>query len=183
MDAHAQRQAILAAGLGPLAHDVALGSHVHGVPGLVLAVPEVEVVVVVGQGHEELGSHALVEADERVGLPPLGFPLADDILEAEVLGVAILLEVHFLLPLSGVIHVAGIPVACLRLALRPPVGPDAETSRPDTSRGIHSWRVIPRWVGICPAPWARTSLPAPWRRDRLPGWPGSATGGWKWRVS
>ena len=130
MDAHAQRQAILAAGLGPLAHDVALGSHVHGVPGLVLAVPEVEVVVVVGQGHEEFGPHALVETDERVGLPPLGLPLVDDILEAEVLGVAILLEVHFLLPLSGVIHVAGIPVACLWLALRPPVGPDAELRVP-----------------------------------------------------
>ncbi len=122
----AQGQSILLAGLAPGFQDVLLGAHVHRVPWLVGALPEVEVVVMLTEGHEIAGTHVLVELHQGVGVELVGFPFVNHILETELRGVAILRHVVDVLLTACEIHLAGIPVAVFRLALRTPVGPDSE---------------------------------------------------------
>ena len=124
----AEWQTILLACLSPLAHDVALGTHVHRVPLLIGRVPEVKVVVVLAEGEEIACPHALVERHQRVGLPALGLPVAYELLHAIFRWVAKVLLVPTVLPMSVVVHVSGIPVAPHRLALRSPVRPYTKLS-------------------------------------------------------
>ena len=84
--ADAEPQAVRARGLGPAADQVLLRADGDRVPRLVLAVPEVEIVVVVGQREEILGARPLVERHELLRIPPLRLPEMDDVLEAELRG-------------------------------------------------------------------------------------------------
>ena len=68
----------------------------------------------------------LVKMNEVLGIPVLGSPLMDDILETHLGGVAVMLALEFIVRAAELIHFLGIPVAHLRLALRTPVRPDAE---------------------------------------------------------
>ena len=79
-----EAQAGVARGARPAADDVFFRSDRDAVPRLELRVEHVEVVVVVGHGREILRAGALVEADEVLGIPVLGLPLVDHILEAEL---------------------------------------------------------------------------------------------------
>ena len=124
--AHAQAEAIFAAGRRPAAHDVLLRAQGHGVPALVLAVEEGEVVVVIGQGEEIPRTGLLVELDQRIRVPALRLPFVDPVLEAEAGRVVLRVDVVFVLPAALEVHVAGVPVSVFGLTLRPPVGPDAE---------------------------------------------------------
>ena len=126
MDADTEAKPVFVAHLGPAAHDVLFGPHVDRVPRLIVTVPQVEVVVVVGQRDEVARPDILVEFDQIFGIPLLGPPFVYHILESELGGVAVFLDMEFVLPVPGVIHVSGIPVARLGFALRAPVCPYAE---------------------------------------------------------
>ena len=70
-----------------------------------------------------VGADALGEGDEFLGLPFFGLPLMGHVLETEFGGGA---QVRFVVTVALNIHLAGIPVAGLRLALRSSMGQDAE---------------------------------------------------------
>ena len=103
-----------------------LRAHVHGVPLVQLRVPEEEVVVVRAHAHEVLGPGLLVELHQAIGIPLLGLPQGDDVLVAELRGVAVMLEVVLVVLAALLVHAAGVPVAVHGHGLRTPVGPDAE---------------------------------------------------------
>ena len=124
--ADAEGQSGLLAGVAPAAGQVLLGSDVHRVPLLVGRVPQVEVVVVVAQCHEVACTHALVEADQLLGVPVLGFPVVAEVFQSECGRVAEVVDVPVVLAAALVVHEAGVPVAVLGVALRSPVCPDAE---------------------------------------------------------
>ena len=68
-------QTVTAAGLCPVAHDVAQGADLRRVPLLIGAVPAVEVVVVLAHSHEVLGSGVGVELYQGFGVELVGFPV------------------------------------------------------------------------------------------------------------
>ena len=126
VEGDAQRQASLLRCLRPLIEDIALRTDVLRVSGLILRVPEVVVVVVIAQHEEILCTTTLVACDEFVGIPFLCLEERQHILEAELRGMAVVLDVVFILTRTFHIQRAGHPVAGAFYALRPPVGPDAE---------------------------------------------------------
>ena len=66
------------------------------------------------------------KGDQGNRIPVLGLPFVDDVLEAELGRMAILLHMELVDGAVELIHVLGVPVAHLGLALRTPVRPDAE---------------------------------------------------------
>ena len=126
VDAHAPVKPGAADRLAPLADDVALRADPDGVPFLVFAVPQVEVVVVVRHGDDVLRAHAFEELCELRRIPFVALPLVDHVLEPERLLVAVFLLVSVEMPVVRDVHVPGVPVAGFRLALRPPVRENAE---------------------------------------------------------
>jgi hypothetical protein len=99
-----------------------------------LAVEEIEIVMVDAHAHEVARARLLIFVYEILRLPILGLPLADDVEKAGAAGMTIMLEVMLvgavaralprLAPL--LIEQPRVPVAVLRLALRAPVRPDAQ---------------------------------------------------------
>ena len=126
MERDAQRQSHLLGGSGPLGEDVALGTDVHRVPGLVLGVPQVVVVVVVAQHEEILCSAAFVALHESHGIPFLGLEEWQDVLVAELGGVAVVVAVVLILMGALLIEAACHPVAAALDTLCAPMRPDAE---------------------------------------------------------
>ena len=74
MDAHAETQSVGTCRLFPSGKDVFPGTHIHTVPRLVLAVPKVEIVVVVAHGEEILGTRLFVKCQQAVRIPLVAFP-------------------------------------------------------------------------------------------------------------
>ena len=132
----AEPQAVLLGRLLPVADDVALGAHVHGVPLVQLGVPEEEVVVVRAHADEVLSPGFLVELHEAIGIPLLGLPQRDDVLVAELGRVAVMLEVILVVAAALLVDAAGVPVAIHRHGLRTPVGPDAELGVAEPVRAL-----------------------------------------------
>ncbi len=124
--AHAEGQAVFTGSLLPFGKYVAFRTHVYRVPALVLAVPEVHIVVVVAHGEKVLCADALVERNEFFGIPVLGFPFVDYVHKAELRRVAVQFDMALVGIAAFFVHGAAIPVAGLGLALRAPVGPNAE---------------------------------------------------------
>src|ERR1700682_6657103 len=73
-----------------------------------------------------LRARLFVETDQIVRVELVGFPGLDHCLEAKLRGMAVSLNVMFVLPFSFYIHAARVPVAVLGGRLWPPVIPDAE---------------------------------------------------------
>ncbi len=124
--ADAEAQACIPRHLGPGPDDVAPGPHPQGVPGVMFRRPGVEVVVVVGQGHEILRARGLVEPHQRLWVPVLGLPQVLDLHEAEAGRVAVGLDVVLVEGIALDIHQPPVPVAELGHALRAPMGPDPQ---------------------------------------------------------
>ena len=122
----AEPQAVFLGRLLPVAHHVALGTHVDRVPLVQLRVPQEEIVVVRAHADEILRPGLLVELHEAVGVPLLGLPERNDVLVAELRRMAVVLQVVLVMAAALVVHAAGVPVAVHRHGLRPPVRPDAE---------------------------------------------------------
>ena len=123
----AEAEAALAGGCGPEADDVFVGAGGDGVPaGLVLGVPEVEVVVVDAHGEEVFGAGLLVEIHEVFGVPLVGGEEGDEVFVADLGLGAEAFEVVVVLVGAFDVHVAGVPVAVADGGLGTPVGPDAE---------------------------------------------------------
>ena len=112
--------------LGPAGNKVALGAHARAVPGMEARIVVVEIVVMVGQCHEVFRAGPGIEINQLLGPPVLRLPQIVDLHEAGVGGMAVMLQVMLVLLAALHIHVAGVPVAGFRHALRRPVRPDAE---------------------------------------------------------
>jgi hypothetical protein len=110
----------------PLAHDVAVRAHLHGVPAMVLRVPQVEVVVVDTHADEIARARLLVEGHQPGGIPLLGLPQRDDVLPPALRGMAVPLEMVLVLLVPLPVHVPRVPVPEHRDRLRTPVRPEAE---------------------------------------------------------
>ena len=94
MEGYSERQLGFPRGLCPSVKDVLVGPDGHGVPFLVLAVPEVEVIVMVAQGEEILCPTFLgVEAYQLLGVPVLGLEQRQDVLESHFRRMAVVLAV------------------------------------------------------------------------------------------
>ena len=59
-------------------------------------------------------------------VPVFRLPLVDDVFEAELRGMAVLFAVEFVPGTVELIHPLRVPITHLRLALRPPMGPNSE---------------------------------------------------------
>ena len=129
----AESQAQLLGGLLPVADDVTVRSHLHGVPFVVRGVPEVEVVVMNAHAHEVAGAGLLVHGHQPVRVPFLGLPERDDVLVTELRGMAIMFQVVLVLRMTLLIELPGVPVAEHGHGLRPPVGPDPQLRSHETS--------------------------------------------------
>ena len=57
-------------------------TNVHRVPALVLAVPKVEVIVMIAQREEILCANLLVELHQRIRIPTFSLEKGQDVLEA-----------------------------------------------------------------------------------------------------
>ena len=112
--------------LGPAAHHVLFRPDGDAVPRLIRRVEIVEVVVMVGQGREIFCARAFVEANQMFGIPGLGLPFVDHILETHFGRMPVMRALIFIVGITKLIHFLRIPVAHSRLALRTPVRPDAE---------------------------------------------------------
>ena len=128
MHTNTQRQPVLLASVSPSADDVLLRTHVHRVPLLVRAVPQVEVVVMIAESEEISRTDTLVELHKRIGIPVLSLPVAAQFLQSVLALRTVSLDMVLALPVIVIVHVARIPVARLSLTLRTPVRPDAELS-------------------------------------------------------
>ena len=92
MKGDAEWQTVLLGSLGPPLYEVALRSDVHRVPLLVFGIPKVEVVMMVAEHKEILRPEAFVSLDEFVGIPFLCLEQGQDILEAHLRRMAIVLQ-------------------------------------------------------------------------------------------
>ena len=165
MVGHPKVQPILARGLGPDADDVLVRPDPDGIPGLILGVPAVEVVVVVGQRHEVLGARLHVELHQGVRIPVLRVPGVVDVLEAVLGGRPVAGQMVLVLWAALDVHVAGVPVALLRLALGRPMRPDAELGVPEPV----GRRVVLREGFPAGLEWPGRHVPARIRIERLLG--------------
>ena len=85
MERDAEGQSCFFRSFSPSVKYVFLWANVLGVPLLILAIPKVEVVVVVTKGEEVLSAtFFLVKLYEFVGCPVLGLEKGQDILESEL---------------------------------------------------------------------------------------------------
>src|SRR5258708_7455834 len=76
--------------------------------------------------HEILRACPLVEPDQMVRIKLVTLPGLDDVFEAGLRWVSVVLQVPLVLPLALYVHVARVPVSRFRRRLRPPVRPYAE---------------------------------------------------------
>ena len=82
--------------------------------------------MVMRQRCEIFCARALVKFDEMMRIPVLGLPLVNHVLETHFGRMPVMLALKFIVNAAELIHFLRIPVAHFRLALRPPVRPDAE---------------------------------------------------------
>ena len=82
--------------------------------------------MVVSQSHEVFGAGGFVEADQVLGIPGIGVPCVDDILEAGLRRMTVVVALVFVVAVAFLVHLARVPVAFFRNALRSPVCPHAE---------------------------------------------------------
>ena len=82
--------------------------------------------MMIGQCHEVLRSDLFVKSNQSFRIPFIGFPDINHIFEAEITRITILRDMCFILSLSGIIHVACIPVTIFRFTLRSPMSPNTE---------------------------------------------------------
>src|SRR5208337_4789693 len=112
--ADAKSQPVRTRHLGPGLYDVALGTYIHAVPGLVFRIPAIEVVMVRGQRNKVFGSRALIKLHKSFRVPSLGFPKMADVLESELRRMSIRLYMVVILTRSLNIHASRVPIALLR---------------------------------------------------------------------
>ena len=126
MQADPERQALIVRGLCPAGDKVFLRAHPHTVPRLICAIPQVEIIVVIGQRHKVLCAGAFVERDQFFRVKLLRLPRMNDFLEAGLRWRPVVRQLIRILRVPLDIHIARIPVAVFRLALRSPMRPDAK---------------------------------------------------------
>jgi hypothetical protein len=124
--ADAEAHPLGARGLAPLADNVALGTHLDGVPAAVARVPKVEVVAVDAHADEVLRAGLAVQARESLGVEALGLPQRNGVLVAELRRVAVGLQMILVLAAALHVHVARVPVAGADGGRRSPMRPEAE---------------------------------------------------------
>ena len=103
MEGDAEGQTSLLGCTGPSFEDILLRTDAHGVPLLILRVPEVEIVVVVAEHEEILCTAALITFHECLWIPLLCLEEGQDVLEAELRGMTVMLDMP--LVLTAVLHI------------------------------------------------------------------------------
>src|ERR1035437_6032679 len=127
MFADGELQPVFSGSGGKQADDVLLRSGGHGIPArLVLGVPQVEVIVVHSHGHEVFGAGLFIKLDQVIGVELAAVPGQADVLEADLGGVAVGLDVILVLRAVLHVHVTRVPIAEFGGGLRSPMGPHAE---------------------------------------------------------
>ena len=117
--AHGEPQPRFLRGSLPKPDDISPGTDRTCVPAwLVRGLPQVEPIVMHGHAAEISRSRFLVERDQVLGIELIGFPGGDDILKSELGGMAVVLDLIFVLPIALDLHVARVPVAVLGRGLR-----------------------------------------------------------------
>src|SRR5208283_1189225 len=104
----------------------------------------------VGHREEILGPSPFIQRYQFLRIPILSLPSMDNVFEPEPRRVSIVLNVKFVLVAAFLIHGAGVPVAILRLALRPPMCPNPKLGVPKPVRRLVLLQRIPRrlkWAG------------------------------------
>ena len=84
MERDAEGQTCLFGSCCPSCQDVLVRADVHRIPALVLAVPEVEVIVMIAQREEILCANFLVELHQRIRIPAFSLEEGQDVLEAHL---------------------------------------------------------------------------------------------------
>lgn len=72
MQAYTKFKTMLVASVGPPCEKIFFRTDCSRVPGLILAVPQVEIVVMVAESEKVLSSKLLIETDNAIGVPTLG---------------------------------------------------------------------------------------------------------------
>ena len=103
MEGDAERESCFLGSGSPFGEDVAVRSDVLGVPLLVLAIPKVEVVVVVAEREEILSSDFLIELHELLGIPMLSLEEREDVLKSHFGWMTVVLTMVF--GLVGALHI------------------------------------------------------------------------------
>ena len=87
MNAHPKGQSVLTGSSGPAIQDIPSGTHLCGIPvRLPAAVIQIQVIMMVRQGHEILRPCLFIQGDQTIGIPFPGFPFMDHILESKAGG-------------------------------------------------------------------------------------------------
>ena len=142
MHRYSQWQTISFACVCPFTDNIAVRTYIHRVPFLIGGIPQVKVVVMLTQRKEVACPYALIESHQLLRIPVFGLPVTAQLFQA------IVLTMVFTLPLTLEIHVPGIPVACLGLTLRSPVGPDAELGILEPLRTLPLSQALPCWFKL-----------------------------------
>ena len=127
MEGDAQRKSGFLGSFGPAVEDISFRADIHGVPLLVFAVPEVEIVVVVAK-HKEIAcaSFLLIEFHQLVGCPVLCLEQREDFFEPHLGRMAVVFTVVIVFSVTFHIQLTGHPVAAAFHTLWSPMRPYAE---------------------------------------------------------
>src|SRR5574344_2068522 len=126
MDTYTKRTSIFLTSSSPSSDKIVLGSHINGVPRLILTVIQVKIIMMICQGEKILGSGILVQFHQFIRVPLFSLPLMYPILKAEFRGVTHCIKLIIIMAIAFDIHLSGIPITVFRLALRSPMSPYTE---------------------------------------------------------
>ena len=90
MNTNPDRQIQFPTFLHPLSDNISSGADCSRIPFLIWAIPEVHVVVVIGENHNITCAHALIEFNQLLRIPVFSFPFIAEILHAEILRISIM---------------------------------------------------------------------------------------------
>src|ERR1035438_3544090 len=145
MQRDAETQPLFARCRSPVANYIAVRANGSGVPQLVFRIPGIEAVMMIGQCDKQPRPRLLVARNQSIRVPVQQRPLRAEVLVAKARWMTIMLQVILILPLPLDVHVARIPVAILRHALRAPMRPDAELRVLIPLRRVVLHHGVPRW--------------------------------------
>src|ERR1700679_1680541 len=103
-----------------------MGTDRGGIPRLMLRIPDVKIIMVIGQRDEYPRTGVFVASDQLIRVPIQQGPLGAKLFVAESRWRSVMFELIFVLPLVLHIHVACVPVPSFGHTLRTPMSPDAE---------------------------------------------------------
>ena len=96
METYTEWEIILACRSCPFGKNVAFRSDILGIPGLILAIPQVEVIVMVAKHEEILSAYAFIKFHKTIGFPFLSFEERKDVFKTYCRGVSVIGDMVFI---------------------------------------------------------------------------------------